>query len=71
MSFLNYKMGSKKEYMEREGFFYYEIHMKCARVIHYYTTSSHSHHEKNSQLISTTIQTIAFYTVRRSTEEIY
>ena len=33
MSFFNYKKGSKKGYMEREGFFYYEIHMKCARFV--------------------------------------
>ena len=35
VSFNNYKKGSEKGYMEREGFFYYEIHMKCARVIHF------------------------------------
>ena len=35
MSFFNYKKGSKKGYMEREGFFYYEIHMKCAKFIHF------------------------------------
>ena len=34
MSFFNYKKGSKKGYMEREGFFYNEIHIKCAGVIH-------------------------------------
>ena len=34
MSFFNYKKGSKKWNKEREGFFYYEIHMKCAGVIH-------------------------------------
>ena len=28
--FFNYIMGSKKGYTEREGFFYYEIHMKRA-----------------------------------------
>ena len=32
MSFFNYKKGSKKGYMEREGFFYYGIHMKCAKM---------------------------------------
>ena len=35
MSFFNYKKGSEKWYMEREGFFYYENHMKCAGVIHF------------------------------------
>ena len=35
MSFFNYKKDSKKGYMEREGFFYNEIHMKCAGVIHF------------------------------------
>ena len=35
MSFFNYTKGSKKGCMEREGFFYYEIHMKCAGVIHF------------------------------------
>ena len=35
MSFFNYKKGSKKWNKEREGFFYYEIHMKCAGVIHF------------------------------------
>ena len=35
MSFFNYKNGLKKRYMETEGFFYYEIHIKCARVIHF------------------------------------
>ena len=33
MSFFNYKKGLKKGYMEREGFFYYKIHMKCARFV--------------------------------------
>ena len=35
MSFFNYKMGSKKGYMERGGIFYYEIHMKCVKPVHY------------------------------------
>ena len=34
MSFFNYKKSSKKGYMERGDFIYYEIHMKCAGVIH-------------------------------------
>ena len=35
MSFFNYKMGSKKGYIERERFFYYGIHMKCVRVVRF------------------------------------
>ena len=35
MSFFNYKLGSKKGYMDREENFYFEIHMKCARQVHY------------------------------------
>ena len=35
MSFFNYKIGHKKGYMERGGFFYYEIHMKCVGSLHY------------------------------------
>ena len=34
MSFFNYKKDSKKGYMEREGFFYNEIHKKCGGFIH-------------------------------------
>ena len=34
MSFFNYKKDLQKGYMEREGFFYTEIHIKCAGVIH-------------------------------------
>ena len=33
MSFFNYKMGSKKGYIERGENFHYGIHMKCARRI--------------------------------------
>ena len=35
MSFFNYKIGHKKGYMERVGFFYYEIHMKCVGSLDY------------------------------------
>ena len=44
MSFNNYKKGSEKGYMEREGFFYYEIHIKCARGIHFTLLMAHTCH---------------------------
>ena len=33
--FFNYKMGSKKGYMEMEGFFYYGANIKRPRSIHF------------------------------------